>query len=61
MTSCDDSGHIIVWMTHRSQWFEEMNNNRHQSQVVDLKWSTDGTRILIVYDDGQVTEIIDNR
>jgi WD repeat-containing protein 35 len=31
-----------------------MINNRNKSFVSDMKWSPDGTRICIIYDDGAV-------
>ena len=35
-------------------WFEEMVNNRNKSLVKDMKWSVDGKKICIIYEDGQV-------
>ena len=35
-------------------WFEEMINNRNKSVVRDMKWSGDGQKICIVYEDGAV-------
>jgi len=35
-------------------WFEEMINNREKSVVRDLRWSSDGQKICIVYEDGHV-------
>lgn len=35
-------------------WFEEMINTRESSVVRDLRWSCDGQKICIVYEDGQV-------
>lgn len=54
MTSSDDHGLIIVWILHKGTWFEEMINNRNQSVVKDLKWTADGDKICIVYEDGVV-------
>uniref|UniRef100_A0A915D9I2 Anaphase-promoting complex subunit 4-like WD40 domain-containing protein n=1 Tax=Ditylenchus dipsaci TaxID=166011 RepID=A0A915D9I2_9BILA len=56
LASSDDAGLIIVWMNHGSDesWFEEMINNRQKSSVAALKWSNDGTKIAIAYEDGQV-------
>ena len=54
LTSSDDHGLIIVWLLHKGVWFEEMINNRHQSVVRDLKWTSDGEKICIVYEDGAV-------
>lgn len=52
LTSSDDSGLIIVWMSHNDSWYEEMINNRNKSSVVQLQWSHDGTKIAIAYEDG---------
>ena len=56
LASSDESGLIIVWMNHGSSesWFEEMINNRQKSTVAALKWSNDGSRIAIAYEDGQL-------
>ncbi|KAI1723767.1 WD repeat-containing protein 35 [Ditylenchus destructor] len=56
LASSDDAGLIIVWMHHGSDesWFEEMINNRQKSSVAALKWSNDGSKIAIAYEDGQV-------
>ena len=35
-------------------WFEEMINNRNKSVVRDMKWTHDGQKICIVYEDGAV-------
>lgn len=45
---------IIVWMLHRGMWYEEMINNRNKSVVRDMKWTADGRKIAIVYEDGAV-------
>lgn len=39
---------------HKNLWFEEMINNRNKSVVRDMKWSNDGTKICIAYEDGAV-------
>lgn len=54
LTTSDENGLIIVWMLHKNYWFEEMINNRNKSVVADMKWSPDGTRICIIYEDGNV-------
>uniref|UniRef100_A0A914HN51 WD repeat-containing protein 55 homolog n=1 Tax=Globodera rostochiensis TaxID=31243 RepID=A0A914HN51_GLORO len=56
LASSDDNGLIIVWMSHSAgeSWFEEMVNNRQKSTVASLKWSNDGSRIAIAYEDGQI-------
>ncbi|CCW68470.1 unnamed protein product [Phytomonas sp. Hart1] len=54
LTSCDESGRIIVWTLHKGMWFEEMVNNRNQSRVVDLSWSSDGNKICVAYEDGAI-------
>jgi WD repeat-containing protein 35 len=35
-------------------WYEEMINNRNKSVVRDMKWTSDGRKIAIVYEDGAV-------
>ena len=35
-------------------WFEEMINNRNKSTVRGMKWTSDGQRICIIYEDGAV-------
>mmetsp|Transcript_10684 Transcript_10684/g.30908 ORF Transcript_10684/g.30908 Transcript_10684/m.30908 type:complete len:1031 (+) Transcript_10684:210-3302(+) len=54
LTTSDQNGLIIVWMLHRGIWFEEMINNRNRSVVRDMKWTPDGQKICIVYEDGAV-------
>mmetsp|Transcript_9052 Transcript_9052/g.14851 ORF Transcript_9052/g.14851 Transcript_9052/m.14851 type:complete len:1200 (+) Transcript_9052:114-3713(+) len=54
LTSSDQYGLIIVWMLHKGMWFEEMINNRNKSVVRDMKWTSDGQKICIVYEDGAV-------
>ena len=41
-------------MLHKGMWYEEMINNRNKSVVKDMKWSPDGRKICIVYEDGAV-------
>jgi WD repeat-containing protein 35 len=41
-------------MKYQGQWVEEMVNNRKASFVKDMKWSPDGTKICIAYEDGNV-------
>ena len=53
-TSADENGLIIVWMLHKNFWFEEMINNRNKSYVTDMKWSPDGSKVCIIYEDGYV-------
>lgn len=54
LTTSDESGLIIVWMLHKGMWYEEMINNRNKSVVRDMKWTADGRKIAIVYEDGAV-------
>ena len=35
-------------------WYEEMINNRNKSVVKDMKWTADGRKIAIIYEDGAV-------
>jgi WD repeat-containing protein 35 len=41
-------------MMHKGHWFEEMINNRNKSVVRDMRWSSNGEKICIVYEDGAV-------
>ncbi|CCI42195.1 unnamed protein product [Albugo candida] len=54
LTTSDENGLIIVWALHRGIWYEEMVNNRNKSIVRDMKWSSDGKKICIAYEDGAV-------
>jgi WD repeat-containing protein 35 len=54
LTSSDQRGKITVWMLYRGVWYEEMINNRNKSTVADLRWTPDGQRICITYEDGMV-------
>jgi WD repeat-containing protein 35 len=54
LTTSDETGLIIVWMLHKGMWYEEMINNRNKSVVRDMKWTADGRKIAIVYEDGAV-------
>lgn len=54
LTTSDEHGLIIVWMLHKGMWFEEMINNRNKSVVKDMKWTSNGEKICIVYEDGAV-------
>ena len=54
LSTSDQNGLIIVWMLHKGTWFEEMINNRNKSVVRDMKWTADGQKICIVYEDGAV-------
>uniref|UniRef100_A0AC35FRN1 Uncharacterized protein n=1 Tax=Panagrolaimus sp. PS1159 TaxID=55785 RepID=A0AC35FRN1_9BILA len=53
LTTSDDSGMIIVWSPnqHDNSWYEEMVNNRNKSTIMDMKWSPDGQKVSIVYED----------
>jgi len=50
----DDDMIATVWMLHKGMWLEEMINNRNKSVVRDMKWTADGQKICIVYEDGAV-------
>lgn len=53
LTSSDQNGLIIVWQLNKGMWIEEMINNRNKSVVRHMKWNHDGSKICIVYDDGE--------
>ena len=42
----------VYWFLTGS-WYEEMINNRNKSVVRGMKWTSDGQKICIVYEDGQ--------
>lgn len=46
--------HVKAFGTTLGSWYEEMINNRNKSVVRDMKWTTDGRKIAIVYEDGAV-------
>ncbi|CDW56789.1 WD repeat containing protein 35 [Trichuris trichiura] len=54
LTTVDSRGYIIVWVPHNGTWYEEMINNRNKSTVNSMKWSSDGSKICIAYNDGMV-------
>lgn len=54
LSSSDMDGLIIVWFLRKGAWVEEMINNRNKSTVCDMKWSLDGQKICIGYEDGAV-------
>lgn len=54
LTTSDQFGLIIVWMLYKGSWYEEMINNRNKSVVRGMKWTADGQKICIVYEDGAV-------
>ncbi|PVD32416.1 hypothetical protein C0Q70_07850 [Pomacea canaliculata] len=54
LTTSDQHGLIIVWMLYKGSWYEEMINNRNKSVVRGMKWTSDGQKICIVYEDGAV-------
>lgn len=54
LTTSDRNGLIIVWSYKKGTWVEEMINNREKSVVKDMKWTPDGQKICIIYEDGAV-------
>jgi WD repeat-containing protein 35 len=54
LTTSDAQGLIIVWSLSKGEWFSQMVNNRNKSVVRDMKWTSDGKKICIVYEDGAV-------
>lgn len=45
---------LITLCACQGMWFEEMINNRNKSVVRDMKWTADGQKICIIYEDGAV-------
>ena len=54
LISSDINGLIIVWMFYKSHYYEEMINNRNRSVVIEVKWTADGDKVCIVFEDGSV-------
>ncbi|KAF6259424.1 intraflagellar transport protein [Scenedesmus sp. NREL 46B-D3] len=54
LTTSDEAGLIIVWTLYNGMWYEEMINNRNKGVVKDMKWTPNGDKICIAYDDGAV-------
>jgi len=54
LTSSDTDGVIMVWMLYKGSWYEEMTNDRKKSTVASMSWTSDGSRICIVYEDGAI-------
>jgi WD repeat-containing protein 35 len=52
LTTADANGMIIVWVSYKGMWYEEMVNDRAKSQVSDLRWNKRGDKIVIAYMDG---------
>ena len=42
LTTCDESGQMVVWKYSHEKWETEMLNNREASQITDIKWSKQG-------------------
>lgn len=54
LTTSDDMGVIIVWTMYKGSFYEEMTNDRKKSTVKGMAWTSDGSKICIVYEDGAV-------
>lgn len=54
LISSDVNGLVIVWIFYKGNYYEEMVNNRNRSVVIEVKWTADGEKICIVYEDGSV-------
>lgn len=54
LTTSDENGLIIVWTLQKGMWYEEMINNRNKSVVSGMRWTHDGQKICIIYEDGAV-------
>lgn len=54
LTSSDIDGVIMVWMLYKGSWYEEMTNDRKKSTVNGMHWTSDGSKICIVYEDGAI-------
>lgn len=50
--------YLIYLNTHKNDRYEEMINNRNKSVVRDMKWTPDGRKICIIYEDGAVRPIL---
>lgn len=54
LISSDVNGLVIVWMCFKGNYYEKMVNNRNRSVVIEVKWTYQGDKIVIVYEDGTV-------
>lgn len=54
LISSDVNGLIIVWMFYKGHYYEEMINNRSRSVVIEVKWTFEGDKICIVFEDASV-------
>jgi len=54
LTTADTNGKIVVWINHDGAWYEEMVNKREKTIITDMKWSSDGQHICIIYSDGVI-------
>ena len=49
---------MSVIQSCEGSWYEEMINNRNKSVVKGMKWTSDGQKICIVYEDGEFNPLV---
>ena len=49
---------FYVDICFQGSWYEEMINNRNKSVVRGMAWNADGQKICIVYEDGELTVLL---
>jgi len=54
LLSCDAKGLMIIWTPSGDSWAAEMVNDSGKKLIADVKWSSDGSKLCILIDDGQV-------
>ena len=45
---------MILKITIKGAWYEEMVNKRDNTIITGMKWSSDGQHICIIYNDGVI-------
>jgi len=54
LLSCDAKGLMVIWTPSGDSWAAEMVNDSGKKLISDVKWSSDGSKLCILIDDGQV-------